>query len=69
MTASTVHVTNLTPPGSYNPSRAYGRRHQVMTAGMVHVTNLTPGSDNPMLGELGRKKRLMRASSLTMWYD
>jgi len=22
-----------------------------------------------VLGEIGRKKRLMRASSLTMWYD
>jgi hypothetical protein len=42
MTAGMVHMTNLTPPGSGNPSRAYGRRHQLMTAGMVHVTNLTP---------------------------
>lgn len=42
-----VRVTTLTPPGewSYNPSRAYGPRHQSMTArhnsmtaGMVRVT-------------------------------
>jgi hypothetical protein len=44
MTAGMVHVTNLNPPGSDNPRRAYGGRHQLMTAGMVHVTNLTPGS-------------------------
>jgi hypothetical protein len=47
--ASTVHMTNLTPPGSeylYNPSRAYGHNHQLVTAGMVHVTSrVTPGSD------------------------
>jgi hypothetical protein len=57
MTGSTVHVTNPTHPGEWsdNPSRAYGRRHQLttagmvhVTAGMVHVTNLTPGSEcNP----------------------
>jgi hypothetical protein len=42
-----VHVTNLTPPGSDNPSRTYGG-HQTMTASVVHVTNLTPpGSANP----------------------
>jgi hypothetical protein len=47
MTASMVHVTNRVTPGSDNPSRAYGRKHQLMTA-MVHVTNLTPGSEcNP----------------------
>ena len=40
MTASTVHTIHLAPPGSDNPSRAYGRRHQLMTASMVHVTNL-----------------------------
>jgi hypothetical protein len=51
-----VRVTNLTP-GSDNPSRAYGQKHQLMTAsmvhvtaGMVHVTNLTPGSDSPHHG-------------------
>jgi hypothetical protein len=27
---SVVHVTNLTPPGSDNPSRAYGGRHRLM---------------------------------------
>jgi hypothetical protein len=50
MTASMVHVTNLTSPGSeYIPSRAYGKKqHQVMTASIFHVTNLTPGSEcNP----------------------
>jgi hypothetical protein len=53
MTASMVHVTNLTP-GSDNPSRAHGQKYQWMTASMVHVTasmvhvtNLTPWSDNP----------------------
>jgi hypothetical protein len=42
MTASMVYVTNLTPPGSDNASRAHGKKHQLMTAGMVRVTNLTP---------------------------
>jgi hypothetical protein len=27
MTSGMVHATNLTPPGSDNPSRAYGQRH------------------------------------------
>ena len=46
VTAGTVRVTNLTPPGSDNPSSAYGRRHRLMTAGMVRVTNpvTPPGS-------------------------
>ena len=33
MTASIVHVTNLTPPGSNKASRAYGQK-QLVTAGM-----------------------------------
>jgi hypothetical protein len=48
MTASMVHVTNLTPGSECNPSMAYGQTHRSMTAGMVQVTNLTPGSEcNP----------------------
>ena len=50
MTASVVHVTNLTP-GSDNASRAYGQEHDLnhlMAASTVHATNLTPGSErNP----------------------
>jgi hypothetical protein len=49
MTASMVHVTNLIPPGSDNPIRVYGQKHELTTASMVHVFNLTPpGSEcNP----------------------
>jgi hypothetical protein len=47
MTASMLHVTNLTP-GSDNPSRAYGNKHRLVTVSTVSVTNLTPpGSDDP----------------------
>jgi hypothetical protein len=42
MTASMVHVTNRVTPGSDNPSRAFGKKHQLITAGMVRVANLTP---------------------------
>jgi hypothetical protein len=45
MTAGMVHVTNLAPPGSDNPSRAYGNTHQSMTPGVVRVTDLTSGSE------------------------
>jgi hypothetical protein len=36
MTASVVHVTDLTPGSECNPSRAYAQQHQLMTASMVH---------------------------------
>jgi hypothetical protein len=39
MTAGMVRVTNLTPPGSDDASRAYAQQHQLMSASMVHVTN------------------------------
>jgi hypothetical protein len=58
-TASMVHLPNLTPTGSANPSRVHGQKHQLMTAGMVHVTNLTPGSEcNPARrGQFRRRVR------------
>jgi hypothetical protein len=34
--------TNLTPPGSGNPSRAFGQQLRLMTASVVHVTNANP---------------------------
>jgi hypothetical protein len=52
VTASMVHVTNLTPGGD-NPSRVYGSKHgSVDDSRMVRVTNLTPpGSEcNPTRG-------------------
>jgi FKBP-type peptidyl-prolyl cis-trans isomerase FkpA len=56
MTAGMVHVTNLTTPGSDNPSRAYGRRHPLLTAGMVRVTNLTPPGVSATLRVGGKRK-------------
>jgi hypothetical protein len=35
--SSMVHVTNLTPGSECNPSRAYGKKHQLLTASMVDV--------------------------------
>jgi hypothetical protein len=37
-TAGMGHVTNLTPPGSDNPSSSHGTKHQSMTARMDHTT-------------------------------
>jgi hypothetical protein len=75
MTPSVVHVTSLAPPGSDNPSRAYGQKHQLMTAGMAHVTNLTPGSEcNPVCvhvtnltpgSECNRTRRCAASASAT----
>jgi hypothetical protein len=69
MTADMVPVTNLTPPGSDNPSRAYGQKHRLtragmvqMTASVVRVTNrMTPGSANPTTGACtGRRTARVR---------
>jgi hypothetical protein len=41
-------------PGSDDPSRAYGRRHQSTTASMVHVTNLMhPPGVTTLVGRMG----------------
>jgi hypothetical protein len=63
MTAGMFHVTNLTPPGNDNPSRAYGQHIQLMTASMIHVINLTPGSDNSTSSRSPNTPVLMRWSS------
>jgi hypothetical protein len=62
MAAGMVHVTNLTPPGSDNPRRAYGQEYRLVTAGMVHVTNLTPGSGGNPRRAYGKRLHLMTAS-------
>jgi hypothetical protein len=53
-TASTVHVTNLTPPGSEcNPNRAYGQRHQFMTpTGIVQSDTRGVSATLPTCGPL-----------------
>jgi hypothetical protein len=46
LTASMVHETNLTPPGSDNPRMACGRSHRSTPASVVRVANrVTPGSE------------------------
>jgi hypothetical protein len=51
MTASMVHVTNLTPPRSCNPSRACGKKTPIDDSQyIVHVTNLTPPGVTTLVG-------------------
>jgi hypothetical protein len=51
-------------PGSGNPSRAYGQKHQSVTAGMVHVTNPPHLEQALAVGAalvLGERERLVAA--------
>ena len=52
ITASMGHVTNPTRPGVRNPSRAFGRAHQLLTAGVVHVKSKPPIVDSRYVDSL-----------------